>query len=248
MGTPTNNQWIFQQQIISSRGALFTAAIYSSIPGTTRTGQQIDVSVEVCGPESRCPAGQAAPAPATGTGVPATGTGAPAPGASAAGEMQAGALIDARLTADPPGHVDSTAVVTQPVIAKTDYADWQWTVHADRPGSFRLRISLTPVQAATSTPLMPATVVSQTITVTNPGKSSGQGTLDRLKSAWRGVAAIVGGVAALAGAVGAVIAVLVGIRSLRSPQRPEDANADEGTEPRRRDRRKAGEKSGRGSG
>jgi hypothetical protein len=153
---PAPAQWTFQQEVVSDRGTLFTAKIYSRIPPAVQVGQTIVVKVEVCGPRGDCPAARSIGSP--------SGPGTPAPAAT----MQAGAQILAHLEADPPGRVDSGIDRTQPVIEETDYADWQWTLHADHAGSFEVRIGLTPLSAATNTPLMPTTTVAGLVTVTEP--------------------------------------------------------------------------------
>jgi hypothetical protein len=157
LSPPPDDQFVFQQRLAEDRKDLFPVRIYESIPRTVRVGDEFELHALLCGPRSQCP--DSAP-----TGSP--GSPGPAPTSPDLG----GAIVSADLvTNEQAVHVQLFSARRQPLIDRTDRAEWGWLLVANVPGSYLIHTYFTAYQADTDVPLTSSTVVTQTVEVVPAG-------------------------------------------------------------------------------
>lgn len=185
-GASGDSQHDYQGAAASDRSALYDATLSTSFPKQVPVGQPTPFRAFVCGSQAVVTSCARSPDP---TGAGST----PTPKVIKAG---------ARLKAELVSPVDAVKIIrlgpdVQPVVVRTDQADWEWSITAGEAGTFRMTLIVTALRADTDDPLMPSSRLDVTFTAQ-------QSTSQLLRSAGDGILTMMAAVASLLAAAGGV--------------------------------------------
>lgn len=200
-----DSQSAYQGATATDRAALFDATGSATFPKRVQVGQPTTLRALACGP-------RAVAEPCSTLTRPAdTGT------AATARVIKAGA----RLRADLISAATTVTIVrlgpdVQPVVVRTDQADWEWSITAEEAGTFRVTLIVTVLRTDTNEPLVPSSRLDLAFTA--------QQSADQVvRSAGHGIVALLAGAASLLAAAGGVAGLAVfrgGRRGRRSGAKP----------------------------